>query len=285
MAEMKSAILTSRASRAALTKRIVSAVRRAQSSGQAAGEAVANILRDVRTRDMLPGEPTNGFAGAWSVPVQYLSLHEDDNVSISIFLIRKGGTIPLHNHPHMTVASKVLFGEVLEQSFDWSHGNGADVPTAGKNTKRKNHRKGKKLRNGGAGDDQNDVVKKNKAAQLKEDQEGTTGEGPATEDSTVFRKATLLNSERRTSQSEVAIIAPGEPNLHYITANTTCAFLDVFSPPYDDGSRDCTYYSAHDSVDGTLLQDVDLAALEEGATVLLQEDNPSFYTGDYSAYV
>lgn len=51
---------------------------------------MVNILRDVQTRDMLPGEPTNGFAGAWSAPVQYLSLHEDDAVSISIFLIRKG---------------------------------------------------------------------------------------------------------------------------------------------------------------------------------------------------
>lgn len=45
-------------------------------------------------------------------------LDESPNFNIGVFLIPKGNTIPLHNHPDMFVISKVIWGSVLINCFD-----------------------------------------------------------------------------------------------------------------------------------------------------------------------
>ena len=47
---------------------------------------------------------------------------------IGIFVLPRGTSIPLHDHPDMTVLSKVLFGEVEVTSFDRRR---VDVPARG----------------------------------------------------------------------------------------------------------------------------------------------------------
>ena len=43
--------------------------------------------------------------------------------------------------------------------------------------------------------------------------------------------------------SGVTYALPEERNLHELTAETACAFLDIVSPPYDEfQKRDCVYY-------------------------------------------
>jgi len=47
-----------------------------------------------------------------TAPVTYIKIHEDQDVSIGIFVVKGGQKIPLHNHPKMHGLLKVIYGKV-----------------------------------------------------------------------------------------------------------------------------------------------------------------------------
>lgn len=55
--------------------------------------------------------------------IEYMHLYEDKNVSMGIFCLPKNSRIPLHNHPGMSVVSRVLYGDLHVTSFDWTDTN------------------------------------------------------------------------------------------------------------------------------------------------------------------
>jgi len=61
-------------------------------------------------------------------PVIYISVYEDACVTISIFIVKSGEKLPLHDHPHMYGILKVIAGTVKIQSYTAIPNAGAGNP-------------------------------------------------------------------------------------------------------------------------------------------------------------
>ena len=52
-----------------------------------------------------------------AAPVTYIKIHEDQDVSIGIFVIKAGSRIPLHNHPNMHGLLKVRISDFASKHW------------------------------------------------------------------------------------------------------------------------------------------------------------------------
>mmetsp|Transcript_2996 Transcript_2996/g.5570 ORF Transcript_2996/g.5570 Transcript_2996/m.5570 type:complete len:277 (+) Transcript_2996:320-1150(+) len=76
---------------------------------------VAHLMQQIRAPDvgLLEGGPRLRH-------IEFVDVLETPQFTLGIFLIPEGRFLPLHDHPGMTVLSKVIFGELLVTSYDKS---------------------------------------------------------------------------------------------------------------------------------------------------------------------
>ncbi|CAD7697936.1 unnamed protein product, partial [Ostreobium quekettii] len=85
--------------------------------------AVLGALREVPIEEVgLPGPL--GRRGRSARSITYLPVKEDRRLHLGVFCMPPRATIPLHDHPGMTVLSRVLYGRVRITSYDWAEGAG-----------------------------------------------------------------------------------------------------------------------------------------------------------------
>eukprot|EP00737_Agarophyton_chilense_P001373 gb/GEZJ01001542.1/.p1 GENE.gb/GEZJ01001542.1/~~gb/GEZJ01001542.1/.p1 ORF type:complete len:253 (-),score=36.71 gb/GEZJ01001542.1/:1120-1878(-) len=60
--------------------------------------------------------------------VVYVPVAENENCTLAVFVIPPGRSIPLHDHPHMYVVSRVLWGELEVNAYDIHPSDSANLP-------------------------------------------------------------------------------------------------------------------------------------------------------------
>jgi len=126
-------------SRRSAAHRAMASVKTTASGARAPSAAMRDIiaaLDAITIDDLKLGATTStsnggggGGGGARLAPpyaaddaVQYLRIHACEDYTIGAFLFGKRGEIPLHNHPGMTVCSRVIYGETRVTAYDFVDG-------------------------------------------------------------------------------------------------------------------------------------------------------------------
>ena len=162
-----------------------------------------------RERDELGGR------GRLQPCVTYLGLRAEREYSIGAFVFDASQTMPLHNHPGMTVFMRALFGSANVTSYDLV----SCVDASG-----------------------GSVESHLSAANAME------GRGRAFDAKFAGRVRLAGGDDVSAASSSTIMLTPTRANVHTITAMTACAILEVQTPPYAVGhGRDCHYFEFVDA--------------------------------------
>ncbi|KAG8247665.1 2-aminoethanethiol dioxygenase-like [Homalodisca vitripennis] len=156
-------------------------------------------------------------------PVTYIQVLDDPNLTIGIFILKRGARLPLHDHPLMYGILKVVHGTVHIQSYSMVTGTKGlkeDTIPQGLNSVHPD-----------------DIV-------LSQD--------------TMSKQVTLLARKEQdvyvNETSPSCVLSPITGNLHEIhSVDGPAAFVDILAPPYGSdipgvGPRPCRYFKENGDV-------------------------------------
>ncbi|KAJ3206754.1 hypothetical protein HDU67_007958 [Dinochytrium kinnereticum] len=147
-------------------------------------------------------------------PIEYYNIHASDALTICVFVMRKGATMPTHDHPGMTVFSKIVSGALHVKTYEFCS-------------------------------DDDDYLKLS-SSPTSSASSTSTFSSTLNNDSCQGRPSRVSIDGVITDDSpdSLLIIRPGGgPNMHSFTAvSDHVVLLDIIGPPYNDVDRLCTYY-------------------------------------------
>jgi Protein of unknown function (DUF1637). len=220
-------------------------------SAAAAAAAVGHTQYRIRVKtihdEILPH--TNG--------VRYIHVKEVMGLySIGVFVFPPRCVIPLHNHPGMTVLSRILYGSIQVKSFDiictavdkkemhdttcTTHHDLKD------NTKNDTVCTKEGCKTGGL----ISRILSSVARSISND--SLSSSGSSTHDTVPLNGLyTFENDTQELKSPQVTALYPRRGNVHEFKAGPEgAALLDVLIPPYDSHEdRDCTFYEKVESLD------------------------------------
>jgi len=178
-----------------------------------------SILRDLMSRltahdvnldralvlDSAPFDRDTGLA-----PVTFIDIWKDEHFSMSIFILKPGTRLPMHDHPGMHGLIRVIHGRM--NIFSYS------------------------------------LLQRKRGDSFEPVHTSGYGECYSVRKGDVFMAHQLSAASGDTIDvnSETIILTPLEGNIHEIrTSDSAVAFFDILAPPYDDhryGPHQCHYY-------------------------------------------
>jgi len=156
-------------------------------------------------RDPTPFDPDCGLA-----PVTFIDIWKDEHFSMSIFVLKPGTRLPMHDHPRMHGLIRVIHGRMNVSSYsllERKSGDGFEP-----------------MRSSGNGRDS--AIKKG--------------------DVFTAHRISPTSGNVVDVNSEPVVLTPNDGNVHEIHAiDSPAAFFDILAPPYDDhrhGRHPCHYF-------------------------------------------
>ncbi|KDD74597.1 DUF1637 hypothetical protein [Helicosporidium sp. ATCC 50920] len=202
-----------------------------------------------------PGAAKSPPSGGGRPPISYIHIYEDKHISLGIFCMPRHALIPLHNHPGMTVFSRVLYGKVHILSFDWADQAGTGAVDGPEGARSDSSVQGRTS--------DSSACRSEAASEARHacqngfaDREATSTSGGAScvDPGASPRRGWARRVWDRSFSGEDApvLLRPtAGGNIHQFTAMGDCAVLDLLTPPYcPDVGRDCTYFRALGGVEG-----------------------------------
>lgn len=197
-------------------------------------------LDSALVRDATPFDPASGLA-----PVTFVDIWKDEDFSMSIFILKPGTRLPMHDHPGMHGLIRVIHGRM--NAFGYSL------------VDRKRGDSYEPLHRSGAGD-------------CYSARKG---------DIFTAQRLSAVSGDAVDSGSECLVLTPADGNIHEIrTTDSAAAFFDILAPPYDDhryGPHQCHYYRE-------LPTEHLASAQEKNLCKLICIPTPADYWTDYAPY-
>lgn len=187
--------------------------------------------------------------------IRYLHIHEKPgHYSIGIFVFPPHGVIPLHNHPGMTVLSRLLYGDLKVKTYDiitdYDHFDG-DSNQKSKWLPNFVSRVLSSRKTSSHSPQLSDTLDNHHHTHHHHHSNfhssGSTNNNNNNNNTNIPKDAihAYENDMNHVTSPQILEFYPQQGNLHEFTAGRHgAAVLDVLVPPYDvNDDRDCTFYS------------------------------------------